>query len=134
MYCSVHGFLRVVARGRWVGAYTTPPDQGGIGIGPIVPRGRLHMLVRYFPIREVALHDDLILSLLSLGVCSCYWVFVSIPYESHTDRRGYPEIRAVELFITEKQSNEVLNDDEERQKKGEYRSTNHKAYQSLRKA
>ena len=35
-------------------------------------------------------------------------IFVSIPYESHTDRRGYPEIRVVELFITEKQSNEVL--------------------------
>ena len=60
--------------------------------------------------------------------------FVSIPYESHTDRRGYPEIRVVELFITEKQSNEVLNDDEERQKKGEYRSTNHKAYKVPQKS
>ena len=28
--------------------------------------------------------------------------FVSIPYESHSDRRGYPEIRVVELFIKEK--------------------------------
>ena len=86
------------------------------------------MLVRDLSIREVALHNGLFLFLFSLGVCSCYLVFVSIPYESHTDRRGYPEIRVVELFITEKQSNEVLNDEEERQKKGEYRSTNHEAY------
>ena len=89
------------------------------------------MLVRDLSIREVALHNGLFLFLFSLGVCSCYLVFVSIPYESHTDRRGHPEIRVVELFITEKQSNEVLNDDEERQKEGEYRSTNHKAYQSV---
>ena len=112
----------------------TPPDQGGIGIGQVVPRGRLNLLVRDLSIREVALHNGLFLFLFSLGVCSCYLVFVSIPYESHTDRRGHPEIRVVELFITEKQSNEVLNDDEERQKKGEYRSTNHKAYQSVLKA
>ena len=67
---------------------------------------------------------DYFFFLFSVGGCSCYLVFVSIPYESHIDRRGYPEIRVVELFITEKQSNEVLNDDEERQKEGEYRSTN----------
>ena len=50
----------------------------------------------------------------------------------HTHRRGYPEIRVVELFITEKQSNEVLNDEEERQKKGEYRTTNHEAYSAYK--
>jgi hypothetical protein len=125
----------VVARGRWVGAYRTPPDQGGIGIGQVVPRGRLNLVVRDLSIREVTFHDGLFLFLFSVAVRSCYLVFVSIPYNSHTDRRGHPEIRVVELFITEKQSNEVLNDDEERQKEGEYRSTNHKAYQSvLRKA
>ena len=60
---------------------------------------------------------DYFFFLFSLGVCSCYLVFVSIPYESHTDRRGHPEIRVVELFITEKRSNEVLNDDEEGRRK-----------------
>ena len=62
--CGVHGFSRVVARGRWVGACATPLDQGGIGIGQVVPRGRLNLLVRYLSIREVALHDGLILSFL----------------------------------------------------------------------
>ena len=126
----------MVARGRWVGACTTPLDQGGIGIGQVVPRGRLNLLVRDLSIREVALHDDLILSLCSVGACVRLSVLSPSRYEStHTHRRGHPEIRVVELFITERQSNEVLNDDEERQKEGEYRSTNHKAYQSvLRKA
>ena len=99
--CSVHGFSRVVALGRWVGAYRTPPDQGGIGIGQVVPRGRLNLVVRDLSIREIALHSGYFLFLFSVGVCSCYLVFVSIPYNSHTDRRGHPEIRVVELFITE---------------------------------
>ena len=58
-----------LACGRWVGAYTTPPDQDGIGIGQVVPRGTLNLFVRYLSVREVALHDDLILSLFSVTGC-----------------------------------------------------------------
>ena len=128
----------MVALGRWVGAYRTPPDQGGIGIGPIVPRERLHMLVRYFPIREVALHVDLIPSLFSVSVCVQLPVLPPSRYEfTHTQtrlsRNKVVKKQGCEIIHNRRTSNEVSNDEEERQKKGEYRSTNHKAYQSVPK-